>query len=257
MNRMTTWGRVAALSVLACASLGAQAALFSDDEARKAILELRQRQDAHKQATDAATVRLDDENAQLRRSLLNLQGQIDALRTELSGLRGQNEQLARELAESQRRQKDLAQNVEERLRRFEPVTVSLDGREFLADPAEKRDFDAAIAVFKTGNFAAAQNSLLGFARRYPASGYRPAALFWLGNAQYGTRDYNEAITNFRLMLTEAPDHPRAPEAMLSIANCQLELKDAKAARRTLEDLAKAHPQSEAAQAARERLARLR
>ncbi|HVE53150.1 MAG TPA: tol-pal system protein YbgF, partial [Ramlibacter sp.] len=41
------------------------------------------------------------------------------------------------------------------------------------------------------------------------------------------------------------------------ANCQIELKDAASARRTLDDLVKAYPQSEAAVAARERLARLR
>ena len=45
--------------------------------------------------------------------------------------------------------------------------------------------------------------------------------------------------------------------MLSIANCQIELKDNASARRTLGDLVKAYPQSEAASAARERLARLR
>jgi TolA-binding protein len=82
-------------------------------------------------------------------------------------------------------------------------------------------------------------------------------LFWLGNAQYATRDYKEAITNFRAMLAQAPDHVRAPEAALSIANCQIELKDARAARKTLEDLQKAYPQSEAAAAAKERVARLR
>ena len=59
------------------------------------------------------------------------------------------------------------------------------------------------------------------------------------------------------MLSLAPDHPKAPEAVLSIANCQIELKDTRAARRTLEDLGKAYPQSEAAQAAKERLSRLR
>lgn len=42
-----------------------------------------------------------------------------------------------------------------------------------------------------------------------------------------------------------------------MANCQIELKDAKAARRTLEDLLKAHPKSEAAQAAKERLSHLK
>ncbi len=50
---------------------------------------------------------------------------------------------------------------------------------------------------------------------------------------------------------------RHPRRVLSIANCQIELKDTKAARRTLEDLTKAYPQSEAAQAGRERLSRLR
>jgi TolA-binding protein len=45
--------------------------------------------------------------------------------------------------------------------------------------------------------------------------------------------------------------------VLSIANCQIELKDNAAARRTLDELVKAYPQSEAASAARERLARLR
>jgi TolA-binding protein len=82
-------------------------------------------------------------------------------------------------------------------------------------------------------------------------------LFWLGNAQYANRDYRGAIGNFRALLTAAPDHPRAPEAVLSIANCQIELKDNTAARRTLDELVKTYPQSEAAGAAKERLARLR
>ncbi len=85
----------------------------------------------------------------------------------------------------------------------------------------------------------------------------PSSFFWLGNAQYATRDYKEAIQNFRNLLTQAPDHLRAPEAVLSIANCQVELKDTKAARKTLEDLIKAYPQSEAAAAAKQRLPRLK
>lgn len=157
----------------------------------------------------------------------------------------------------QRRQKDVVQGVEERLRRIEPVKVTVDGREFAADPAEQRDFEAALAVFRRGDFPAAQTAFAEFLRRYPQSGYRTTALFWLGNAQYANRDYRGAIGNFRALLAQGPDHPRAPEAVLSIANCLIELKDNAGARRTLEDLVKAYPQSEAASAARERLARLR
>ncbi|MGZ5267193.1 MAG: tetratricopeptide repeat protein, partial [Caldimonas sp.] len=50
---------------------------------------------------------------------------------------------------------------------------------------------------------------------------------------------------------------RAPEALLAIANCQAELKDVKAARKTIDELMKTYPKSEAAQAGKERLASLR
>ncbi len=76
------------------------------------------------------------------------------------------------------------------------------------------------------------------------------------NTQINHAAIADVMTPFRTMLQSAQDHARAPEAMLSIANCQLELKDVPAARRTLEDLVKAYPQSEAASAAKERLARL-
>ena len=53
------------------------------------------------------------------------------------------------------------------------------------------------------------------------------------------------------------DSAKAPEALLAIANCQAELKDGKAARRTIDELLKAYPKSEAAQAGKERLASLK
>ncbi len=233
-----------------CASLGAQAALFEDDEARRAILDLRQRVEAMRLQSEQ---RQSDDNAQLRRSMLDLQTQIEQMRSELQRMTGQNEQLTRTVTELQQRQGD----IDGRLKQSEPSTVSVDGREFTAAPKEKADFDAALGIFRGGQFAQAQTAFAEFVKRYPQSGYNASALFWLGNAQYATRNYNEAIANFRSMLSLAPDHAKAPEAVLSIANCQIELKDTRAARRTLEDLTKAYPQSEAAQAGRERLSRLR
>lgn len=258
LPRWTRAGLAVALSLVFATS--AHAALFEDDEARRAILELRQRIDALTQANQRAGEdlrRSGDDTSQLRRSLLDLQAQIEALRTEQAKLRGQNEQLMRDVADLQRHQKDIAQGVDERLRQFEPVKVSLDGQEFQADPAEKRDFEAALAVFRSGKFADAGGVFAGFLKQYPRSGYVPSARFWLGNAQYATRDYKEAIANFKALLAAAPGHARAPEAALSIANCQVELKDTRAARKTLEDLLKAYPQSEAAGAAKERLSHLK
>ncbi|RYF68656.1 MAG: tol-pal system protein YbgF [Comamonadaceae bacterium] len=247
------WRRGAVALCVLTASFTSHAALFEDDEARRAILDLRQRVETIRTQSEASILRLGEDNAQLRRSLLDLQGQIEAVRGELARMTGQNEQLTRSVGELQQQQRDLG----EQLKKNEPGKVSLDGREFEADPREKAEFDAALAVFRSGQFPQAQSAFAEFVKRHPQSGYAPSALFWLGNAQYATRNYNEAIANFRSMLSMAPDHAKAPEAVLSIANCQIELKDVRAARRTLEDLTKAYPQSEAAQAGRERLARLR
>jgi tol-pal system protein YbgF len=259
--------RPLALAVLLGSTLlagSSHAALFEDDEARRAILDLRGRVEQQRLAAEAANQRQADElrrateeNSTLRRSLLDLQNQIEALRGEIARLRGQGEQVTREVSDLQRQQKDVAQGVEERLRKFEPAKVSLDGRDFTADPAEMRDFEASLAIFRRGDFPAAQTAFGEFVRRYPQSGYRNTALFWLGNAQYANRDYRGAIGNFRALLAQAPEHARAPEALLSIANCQIELKDNPGARRTLEELTRTYPQSEAASAARERLARVK
>ena len=267
--------RLAAVFIVFSVLQPAHAGLFDDEEARKAILDLRARVDQNRQAADAQNAEikraqektLQDANAAaaaneanaalLRRSLLDLQNQIEALRVELARLRGQDEQLTREVAEMQRRQKDLAQGVDERVRRFEPTKVQIDGREFNAEPAEKRDYDNAFALFRKPDYVAASNALIDFLRRYPQSGYAPSAYFWLGNAQYANKEYNPSLTNFRTLIATAPDHPKAPEAALAIANSQIELKAIPAARKTLEDLIKVYPQSEAAVAAKDRLAKLR
>jgi tol-pal system protein YbgF len=252
--------RIAAVLLAALASV-AHAGIFDDEEARRAILDLRQRVDAARQESAKRVAdeaqRATEETAQLRRSLLELQNQIETLRSDLARMQGQNEQLTRDVAELQRQQKDMLQGVDDRLRKFEPIKVTVDGREFTVEQAEKRDYEAALAVFRKGDFTAAQATFVDFLKRYPQSGYVPSAFFWLGNAQYATRYYKEAVQNFRTLLSQAPDHMRAPEAVLSIANCQVELKDTKAARKTLEELIKAYPQSEAAAAAKERLGRLK
>jgi tol-pal system protein YbgF len=269
MYHVRSGWRPAALAlslVLAGLSSPVQAALFGgDDEARRAILDLRQRLEQSQNATRA----LIEQNAQtqnqtqnqaigqLRSALLDLQGQIDRLKAELAQSLGAQERLARDLTELQLRQKDVLSTVDDRLRRFEPVPVTIDGREVMVDPVEKADHDKAMALFRQADFAAAQSSLESFVLRHGASAYVPSALFWLGNAQYANKAYQASMANFQKLLNMAPQHPRAAEAMLAISNVQIELKDMKAARKTLEDLIASYPQAETAGTARDRLSRLR
>ena len=256
MAKTLIWSRCVFVALFLSQSL-AHAGLFEDNDARRAILDLRQRLEQLSGSGVAQSKSQSDEISKLRSALLDLQGQIETLKSDQAKLRGTHEQLIRDLSELQQRQKDVQLGVEDRLRKFEPVKVSLDGAEFLVDPSEKRDYDAVMAVFRTGDFVSAQSVLAGFSQRYPVSSYMPSVLFWLGNAQYANKDYAGSLSSFKRMLSLVPNHPRASEAILAISNCQIELKDLKAARKTLEDLVSTYPDSEAAQVAKERLTRLK
>ncbi len=259
----------------------AHAGLFDDEEARKAILELRSRLDKteaanaqlaqqlqqQQAARKAETTEMTEQLNVLRRGVLDLNGQIELLRGDMAKLRGQDEQVSqtardatRELADLQRKQKDLLAALaaqDERLRRLEPQKVSLDGKEITVDVAEKKAYDDAIGVLRKGDFARAAEALQAFQRRFAGSAYGGHVQYWLGNALYGKGDVKEAMATFRALVTTSPDHPRAAEALLAVANCQVELKDPKSARKTLDELVKNYPQSEAAQSGRERIAQLK
>src|SRR5450830_554844 len=85
----------AALAVTAFAApLQAQAGLFDDDEARRAILDIRARIDAVNARVDAKADKT---------TSLDLAGQNEQLRGEIARLRGQIEVLTNELTNEQRR----------------------------------------------------------------------------------------------------------------------------------------------------------
>ena len=242
----------------------AHAGLFDDEEARKAIVDLRARLTAvdeqlKTRTAEAATTQsqLLEQVSALRRSLLELNNQLEAMRGEIAKLRGNDEQITRDLADMQRRQKDISQATDDRLRKLEPAKVALDGKEFVVEQDERKAYEDAIATIRTGEFDKAVVQLVAFQRRYTGSPYTDSVRFWLGNAQYGKRDYKEAIATFRAFVAAAPDHLRAPEALLALANSQAEMKDPRGARKTIDELVKAYPQSEAAQAGKERLASLK
>src|ERR1700757_800220 len=125
-------------------------------------IELRQGVAASQQrvADDLRTANQD--NAQLRRSMLDLSNQIEELRNEVAVMRGQNEGLAHDLADMQRSQEGTTQVADERLRNAESTKVTVDGKEFVAEPAEKQEFEVALATLRNGEVAQAQAGLVSF-----------------------------------------------------------------------------------------------
>ena len=242
----------ACLALAAWLPLQANAGILDDDEARKAIIELRAKVDS---ITRDLQSRLD--NKADKSAALEMVNANEQLMSEIAKLRGQLEVLSNELTTAQKRQKDLYADLDARLRRVEPRQVTIDGQEAAVAADEQTAYDAAMATFKSGDYKAAASQLNEFVRRYPQSGYASNAQYWLGNAYYAQRDCKKAIAAQQVVASTYADSAKAPDAMLNIGTCYAELKDKKAATKALKDLIAKYPDSTAAQAARDRLPTLR
>jgi len=252
MNTSKTRLAAAFLALASWFPLQANAGLLDDDEARKAILDLRAKVD---NITRDLNSRLDAKAD--KSSALEMVNQNEQIQSDIAKLRGQIEVLANEIATAQRRQKDFYTDLDARLRKLEPRQVSIDGQEAAVAPDEQSTYEAAMATFKGGDYKAAATQLAEFVRRYPASGYASNAQYWLGNAWYAQRDCKKAIAAQQVVAANYPDSAKAPDAMLNIGTCHAELKDKKAATKALKDLIAKYPDSAAAQAARDRLPSLK
>ena len=230
----------------------AHAALFEDVEARRAIIELRERVAENQSVLQQLT-----KQSATGAGLLELSSQNASLRREIAQLRGQNEELTRTITALTERLEKATTDLAARMSKLEPVTLIVDDVEIIAQPTERTAYDDAISVLRSGDYAAAEGKLETFLKSFPATGYRPSALFWLGNAQYASQSFKSALATFQSLISEYPKHTRVPESKLALANCQLELKDLKGAKATLTELVSSAPDSEAAQTAQQRLQILR
>lgn len=243
--------RVLILLGMCCAS-SAQAGLFSDEEARKSIQQIETRVQA-----------LEDQNKQQTQTILDLQGQVESLNGTIRQLRGQNEEISHGLQDAEKREKDFYVDLDTRLRHFESQEAQAKTTEAAqaADPddpaAEDRAIEKAYALVKSGNNADAVKALQDFLDKYPNSVHAGYALYWLGNAELGMKDYKSALVAYRELLKSHPRSDKAPDAMLNIAICQHSLKAVTQARETLKQLISKYPDSTAAASAKKLLAESR
>ena len=249
--------RVLLLAGLCVVGGQARAGPFNDDEARQQIQQL----GARVSSLEDVGKKQAETNNQQTRTLLDLQSQIDSLNTELRSLRGQNEELVHNLQDADKRQKDFYIDLDTRVRRFETTDAATPqpGDAPAADnpAAGDRAYEAAHGLFKAGKHQDAINAFREFLKKFPDSVYAPLADYEMGAAYFVLNDYKNALASYEDLTSKYAFSPKAPEAMLGIADCQQGLKAISAAKKTLKQLITKYPDSEAASEAKKRLATLK
>ena len=229
---------VLALFLSVAASLLSQNtwAILSDDEARRAILELRKSVSASQAA------------------ILDLQNQLDKHKSENAQLRGQIESLQKQSDDLSNNQKSFYQDLDARISRLEPQNVEVEGVTGIVQAGEKSSYDEALKSFQAGQIKNADSEFTTFIRKYPSSPYLPLALYWSGNTKYALKDYKAAITQLQGLISRYPGHQRVPAATLTMANANLESGKKAIAKKLLTDLISKYPDSDAAKEAKPILA---
>jgi tol-pal system protein YbgF len=239
------------LALAAWLPLHANAGLFDDDEARRAIVAMQGKLEAITRDLAAMNARIDTKSD--KAAALDTLNQHEQTMREIAGLHGQVEELKHLVETGLENQKTLYADLDARIKKLEPQQQTIDGKVADVLPREQQSYDAAADLFKSGDYADAVNAFADFVKRYPVSAYAPDAQYGLGNAYYALSDYKSAIAAQEVVAATYQDSARAPDAILNIASSYTALKDQKAARKTLRQLIKAFPDSPAAQAAQDRL----
>jgi tol-pal system protein YbgF len=230
---------------------------------------------------DPVQIRLNDLDQRVQRiervltnqSLLDLAQRIDRVQNDLRGIRGEVEVLQNSSEGGKNQTRTLYSDLEKRLAALETLgglsgagAASAPGAGGMVAPppstgipasaGEQASYDAAFTALKASDYPRAIAGFRNFVATYPTSPLASNAQYWLGEAYYVNREYQNAITAFQRVTAEWPESRKAPDALVKIGFTQAALNRNGDARVTLEDVVRRFPGTEAAQLATERLKRL-
>lgn len=118
---------------------------------------------------------------------------------------------------------------------------------------ERKNYEMAFNLLKEGQYDSAVAAFQAFLGTYPAGRFADNAQYWLGEANYVQRRFNQALVEFDKVVTNYPDSPKRADTMLKMGYTYQELGDHEKARVLLNDVIRTYPTTTAASLAKKRL----
>ena len=200
---------------------------------------------------------------------------IQLLREEISALREQTEQQEYELDSMKQRQRNLYLDMDRRINSVEagggnsgraaapvPPPGASSSKTIIpvvtaGDKDGQEVYSKAFALLKEGRYKQSIQAFENFKVSYPDSKYADNAQYWLGEANYVSRDYKKALAAFQQLVAQYPDSSKNSGARLKIGYVYFELKNWSAARDALQQVITLYPDTTVAKKANERMQRMK
>jgi len=246
-------------------------------------------------ADDPVQQRLNDVDARIgkvervisNQSLVDLSRRLDTLEAQQRELRGNGELLQNASDGLRKQQRDLYADLDRRLTALEGSWRSGSGAASgagggasaggaspggaaasvsagsavpatgnVAASEEQSAYGRAFDLLKSGDYAGAIKGFGQVMKDYPQGSLVDNAQYWVGEAFYVTRDFDQAEVAFRTVGDRWPGSRKAPDALLKLGYTQIEQKHLSEARATLGQVVQRFPGSDAARLAADKLSKL-
>lgn len=216
-------------------------------------------------------------------ALIQQSQQMDSIREEISSLRQDIELQNYELETVKQRQRSLYLDMDRRLQSLETNNNGSTGRANTAAPVPpptsgvpsnrgidsatnietstdvdgKGDYSKAFGYLKEGLYSKSISEFELFKKKYPESKFSDNAQYWLGEANYVSRNYKKALNEFQTLISKYPDSAKISGARLKIGYTYFELKNWSAASESLQQVITLYPKTTVAKKANDRLQRMK
>ena len=201
-------------------------------------------------------------------SLVELTVQSDELQRNSAVLQGRVETLEHSAEGTASRQRDLYLDLDERIQSLEQglrgtsATSVLDGGSLapgqlpVPGGSDRDNYQAAFELLKEQRYEPAAMAFQQFLISFPDSQLANNAQYWLAESYYVTDRFEEALTQFKVVIDDYPRSRKVPDALLKTGYCNYELERWDGARAALQRVQSEYSDTTAARLAEQRLKRM-
>ena len=225
--------------------------------------------------------RLERQLSNLQQTVADQEQKMFQQQASIQELRGNNEVLTHTLEQVRRRQQDIYSDLDKRLRQIQsyqpdapqfsnpegsplkpsmpPNSISPIKNDAL-EPAigdEEPVYQRALTLLRERQYAESITNFQEILNRYPEGKYADNAQYWIGEAYYALRKFDNALSAFNRLLNFYPNSAKRAHALLKIGYVYYEMRDYSAAKAILEQVRDTYQNTESAQLAVQYLEKIR
>ncbi len=211
-----------------------------------------------KQDTDARLARIEKEQENLSKQVVNMYSSVDNRDEKIRNIMGKLDELEYQIKTSSTESRTMGATKRGNAE-LPPISTTREPKKGPAKTPPKTDaryeeaYKEAFDSFQRGQYENAVTTFTAFTETYSGTPLASNAFYWIGESYMNLKNYDKAILYFQEVIDKYPKSEKAPRALLSQAEAFRLTNDKKSAATLLKRVIELYPKSEEAVIAERKL----